>query len=587
LARRLGSFQSYQEVIKNHEASSSDYNVTLRDYKNEPSSHNLYQLNFYKERFESALKTKLKYDTAHQEALRMYAESDASLQEALQIFRQIGDKEKIANVLDEMGDLYKIHNKILDLSPNKLLNAMNVYKEAYTIYQNLAKKNPDKYAASVTKVKVKMQELKKEAIDNSQLEIFQETKPINMPLTEVSQTKTTDNIDPEEEALKQNLAKLKQLADKFPENNIYPTLLAFEVLEAYYRDKDKDEHYANLYNEGFDFCKKMLEEKKMRENEKGFIYSRIINAYKGMGKYYKSKHQLDKAETTYEKGIGFIKTITQFKPDLLLDVALDLDTLSHFYFEDNKIKQAIETSEKALSTYKKIMIMPSIIDNSWALSHIVGALNNIALIYTTTYNCKEALTHFSEALSEAQKDSTLVFNSGGIYVLIDSSVHRKDYIHRCQAGKLLAENLEQWRKVHEYAQDAHLYNALNEYMELSWWSLLAKDFRLTTLAANKWLNMSESDKKLLGQLLDGSTIMDNGKTVENDKTNYALKNLAHSLILQGQYNTAQIMYLKLKNLREPDGKSFKEVILDDFKTLEAEGITHKDIPRMKAEIEKW
>jgi hypothetical protein len=29
------------------------------------------------------------------------------------------------------------------------------------------------------------------------------------------------------------------------------------------------------------------------------------------------------------------------------------------------------------------------------------------------------------------------------------------------------------------------------------------------------------------------------------------------------------------------------VLLDDFKALETEGITHKDMARMKAEIEKW
>ena len=73
-----------------------------------------------------------------------------------------------------------------------------------------------------------------------------------------------------------------------------------------------------------------------------------------------------------------------------------------------------------------------------------------------------------------------------------------------------------------------------------------------------------------------------------DETNTNIyPNLGHSQLLRGQYAAAIIIYEQLKDKKDNGGKDYKQVILDDFKKLEAEGITHKDMPRMKAEIEKW
>ena len=78
------------------------------------------------------------------------------------------------------------------------------------------------------------------------------------------------------------------------------------------------------------------------------------------------------------------------------------------------------------------------------------------------------------------------------------------------------------------------------------------------------------------------------RCLELDKTKESVyTNLGHSQLLSGQYDKAKKIYTQLKGKKNDEGRDFKQVILENFKKLEAEGITHKDMAKMKAEIEKW
>jgi Flp pilus assembly protein TadD len=78
------------------------------------------------------------------------------------------------------------------------------------------------------------------------------------------------------------------------------------------------------------------------------------------------------------------------------------------------------------------------------------------------------------------------------------------------------------------------------------------------------------------------------RCLELDATQiYVFTNLGHSQLLRGQYAAAKKTYQQLKGKKDAQGNDYKGVILKDLADLEAEGITHKDVARMKAEIETW
>jgi hypothetical protein len=71
------------------------------------------------------------------------------------------------------------------------------------------------------------------------------------------------------------------------------------------------------------------------------------------------------------------------------------------------------------------------------------------------------------------------------------------------------------------------------------------------------------------------------------KANRPIKDLGHSQLLRGQYAAAKKTYQQLKGKKDGQGTDYKAVILKDLADLEAEGITHQDMARMKAEIAAW
>jgi len=140
----------------------------------------------------------------------------------------------------------------------------------------------------------------------------------------------------------------------------------------------------------------------------------------------------------------------------------------------------------------------------------------------------------------------------------DSAKEKKQYAIVAQAGQRLAEGCEKLKDVNEEL----LPKAVEQYGGLSWWALLAKDYALSEKAASRCLELDKTQERVIA-------------------------NHGHSQLLRGQYDKARATYSKLKGKKNGEGKNYKEILLKDFAYLEAEGISHKDMARMKAEIEKW
>lgn len=62
--------------------------------------------------------------------------------------------------------------------------------------------------------------------------------------------------------------------------------------------------------------------------------------------------------------------------------------------------------------------------------------------------------------------------------------------------------------------------------------------------------------------------------------------LAHALLLQGKYAEAQKIYQELAQATGSTGGALRDLCLDDLDTLEHEGITHEDIQKVRAMLQK-
>jgi hypothetical protein len=65
-----------------------------------------------------------------------------------------------------------------------------------------------------------------------------------------------------------------------------------------------------------------------------------------------------------------------------------------------------------------------------------------------------------------------------------------------------------------------------------------------------------------------------------DNLIFIQQNLAHTLLFQGHYDEALMIYRE--NWDKPqNGKTFSELTLEDFAAFDKAGLTHPDLSRMK------
>jgi tetratricopeptide (TPR) repeat protein len=99
----------------------------------------------------------------------------------------------------------------------------------------------------------------------------------------------------------------------------------------------------------------------------------------------------------------------------------------------------------------------------------------------------------------------------------------------------------------------------DDYLELAWNQLLNRKPREAIAASLKALKLSPANAAMI-------------------KTN-----LAHGYLLDNQFDKAKAIYLENRDAQLlNDGRTFNEVVLDDFSELEKAGITHPDMEKIKA-----
>ena len=161
--------------------------------------------------------------------------------------------------------------------------------------------------------------------------------------------------------------------------------------------------------------------------------------------------------------------------------------------------------------------------------------------------------------------------------------HKQAEVKLLQALKIFEQLSNEKSIEHKYYFAATLSNIGQLYLDLQ-----------DSIESEKYLLLALDKYKKLGAINAQHFIPLLVSTLKKVSDFYITISPSRSIIylglnqlLNNDYYNAQITYQKLKGKKDDEGKDYKQRILDDLKALEAEGITHKDIGKMKAEIEKW
>jgi tetratricopeptide (TPR) repeat protein len=371
-----------------------------------------------------------------------------------------------------------------------------------------------------------------------------------------------------------------------------------------YDEDEKTEKAIAIYTETIEIAKQLPKEKRDLYDKK------LCNVLSSLGQLYEDAHQMTEAEAAYKEAIRIYRQMIDKNPDdFSTDFTFKLAAIGRFYLSMKKLNEAEKAFEEIVRIYEELTketygpFLYALANNLLDLGHIYKSNNKITdaakvyaqsikylrdlvehksksysdflayslvttgSVYLISGKKAEGFTYINEGISI--QENLILANQGTVKhwsrlvntlldVLKDTSNIKKDYEAIVKIRLLIAESADKIKNVDKKM----LSVAIGSYNNLAWSALLAKDF-------------SRSEKAAL-------------RCLELDKTkDEALMTLGHSQLLRGQYTAAKTTYEQLKGKKDNEGKNYKELILDDFKYFEAKGITHGDMPRMKAEIEKW
>lgn len=99
------------------------------------------------------------------------------------------------------------------------------------------------------------------------------------------------------------------------------------------------------------------------------------------------------------------------------------------------------------------------------------------------------------------------------------------------------------------------------YGSLSWYCLFDKDFKGAETAARRGLELDQTEI-------------------------WIITNLANASLLQGRYAEAENIYKQFKGQSYDEERSWSQVFLEDLDALAAAGVTHPDVKKARAFLQK-
>lgn len=482
-----------------------------------------------------------------------------------------------ADILNNLANLKQ--------TKNELNNAESNYLEALKIRRQLAKKNPDAFLPDV-------------ATTLNNLAVLQKNR---------NQLKKAETHY--DEALK----IYRKLAQKNPQAYTGTLALAINNLGLLYTIKTEFKKAENYHNEALKTYQKLA-----KKNPDAYILY-VANTFGNLGFLYATKNELNKAEIHYQKSLKIHQKLAKKNPDTYeVHVATTLNNLGLVYATKTELKKAETHYNEALNIYQKLAKKnPDAYDLAVARSNI-----NIGILFYEKYkrnttkkelktkgltllqNAETYLTKYSN-IPTVQKYMRLIERCKNAFenpnVLSDKQKQfieqtfqvityyqaRADSLFKIQAytqvlqeykksliKATLVDSLAQNDKTvaHHLSKNNFPPSALRaKYAQncgnTSWYALFAQEYATAQQYAQKGLALDASQEWI--------------------KTN-----LAHALLFQKKYKEAEAIYLALKNSSHKlsEEKTNVQVLLQDFKDLEAAGVIPKesqeDVEKIRALLEE-
>ncbi len=169
--------------------------------------------------------------------------------------------------------------------------------------------------------------------------------------------------------------------------------------------------------------------------------------------------------------------------------------------------------------------------------------------------------------------------------------HTKESAWQKAADKLMNDSLVQ--RLSERERENLIFNLLNsadlaeEKQDYKTTALLCQNaLKLNKTLSYDFVNPSALNNRIAwllilnGKFYRASDFAENA--LKTDSANpFYLKNYAHALLLNGKYEKARKFYIEIQNKIGKHNKTYKEIVVSDFKMFEKSGIYHKDMNKIK------
>ena len=447
--------------------------------------------------------------------------------EAIRIYRQLRAKDSSHYRFNLANALVNLSGFYLDHNTN---HAEKFSTEALFVTQQIAKENFEAYAPLLCSAFNNL------AVSKATIQKAEEAKELHLESIQISE----------------------KWANKNPQ--VYLPLLA----RSYFSLGTLFQEIEQLDSSELYLIKSLKIRKELVKQDANIFLPSVALTLQNLGRAYFYNHKMKEAEQAWYEAVQIYKQLVIGTGNtFLIELGDCLNNLAECYANDNKILESLETYKEALPYYTKAYeLKPESYRQQLSL-----VLFNIGILSTNLSKVDSSITYFGEALNllyepMAKKDSAFIGTFSSMTLLLeqlsDTLAIEKEIKNATAILKILAISYD---SVNQFS-NSYIVKTLDNYKKIAWFYILLRNYQEVEKIVLKGFEISPNEKSLL-------------------------QFLGHSQLLRGKYSEAKASYEKLKGKKDSEGKDYKQALLNDFKALEAEGITHKDMPRMKAEIEKW
>lgn len=520
--------------------------------------------------------------------LNAYDQAETAYLEALNVYRRLaGDNPEryepaVAATQNKLGILY------VDLGAYDQAEA--AYLEALEIRKQLAAANPGRFEPELAMTQNNLGNMyadlnafdKAKAAYLNALEISRRLAEVNPERFEPELAATQDNLgnlyfnlndfEQAEAAYLEALSIRKRLAENNPGRFEPDVATSLNNLGGMYSTLQNYDQAESAY------LKALSVRKHLAEEYPGRFEPDLAATYNNLGTLYNNLQDYDQAEKAFMEALEIFQRLAKDNPERFdSEVAALQGNLGWMFYQLGDASQAMVFLAQSLPAYRRLAAQsPQAYDLSVARILLMKAL---ALISQEDQSAANAALLEAKALAQQYPEAPFSATVLEYFDQLFQEVNQPFEQAKKQAGPFkeqIASLNNEADKVKPQEQIVQLLtNALQNhpdnrairthlagaYGNLAWYRLFTRDFPAAEEAARQGLST------------------DSAQTWIN-------ANLALSLLFQGKYGEAEALYKKFKDEPVNDSLDFKTAFMKDLETLEAAGITHPDVKKVRRILEE-